>query len=116
MPPITGARTLWSFPFSAGLSAEEKAEMGDSPDFRGIVERVRRSDQAGLSLAPYGLDVQHLHFQAHYAQGEWDHAQEMANAWPVRVSKVVQVCPSVEPDSVQSRGSRSGASLAEVSE
>ncbi len=36
--------------FSAGLSAEEKAEMGDSPDFRGIVEMVRHSDR-GLRLS-----------------------------------------------------------------
>jgi hypothetical protein len=35
--------------------------------------------------------------------------------WPVRVSSVVQVVPSAEPSSVQSRGSRSGASFAEVS-
>jgi hypothetical protein len=34
---------------------------------------------------------------------------------PVRVSTVVHALPSVEPSSVQSRGSRSGASLAEVS-
>ncbi|MBV9792595.1 MAG: AAA family ATPase [Actinobacteria bacterium] len=47
---------------------------------------VQRADETGLSFAPYGLDVQHLHFQAHYAQGAWDHAQELANSWAVRVA------------------------------
>ncbi|HEY0717979.1 MAG TPA: AAA family ATPase, partial [Streptosporangiaceae bacterium] len=49
-------------------------------------EAGRRADETGLTLAPYGLDVQHLHYQAHYAQGTWDHAQELSNAWPVRVA------------------------------
>jgi DNA-binding NarL/FixJ family response regulator len=47
---------------------------------------VQRADEEGLGLAPFGLDLQHLHFQAHYADGEWDHAQELADAYPVRVT------------------------------
>jgi predicted ATPase/DNA-binding CsgD family transcriptional regulator len=62
----------------------DRGELADSA--RVAHQGARQADEAGLSLAPYGLDVQHLHFQAHYAQGEWDHAQEMANAWPVRVA------------------------------
>ena len=46
---------------------------------------VQRADEEGLGLAPFGLDLQHLHFQAHYADGEWDHAQELADGYPVRV-------------------------------
>ena len=46
---------------------------------------VQRADEEGLGLAPFGLDLQHLHFQAHYADGEWDHAQELAAGYPVRV-------------------------------
>jgi DNA-binding CsgD family transcriptional regulator len=48
---------------------------------------VQRADAAGLGLAPYGLDLKHLHFQAHYADGCWDHAQEVADEFPVRVAR-----------------------------
>jgi DNA-binding CsgD family transcriptional regulator len=48
---------------------------------------VKRADAEGLGLAPYGLDVQHLHFQAHYADGAWDHAEELARTFPVWVTK-----------------------------
>ena len=50
----------------------------------------RGSDWAeaeGLSLAPFGLDLQHLHFQAHYADGDWDHARHLADGFPVRVTR-----------------------------
>jgi DNA-binding NarL/FixJ family response regulator/tetratricopeptide (TPR) repeat protein len=45
-----------------------------------------RAKQAGLNLAPFGLDVQHLHFQCHFADGKWDHAQEIADGWAIRVT------------------------------
>ena len=48
---------------------------------------VKRAETEGLGLAPYGLDVQHLHFQAHYADGAWDHAEEIARSFPVWVTK-----------------------------
>jgi len=47
---------------------------------------VTRADEEGLGLAPFGMDLQHLHFQAHYANGEWDHAQELADGFGVRVT------------------------------
>ena len=47
---------------------------------------VLRSEEEGLGLAPFGSDLQHLHFQAHYLLGEWDHAQELADGFPVRVT------------------------------
>ncbi|HEY2277322.1 MAG TPA: AAA family ATPase [Streptosporangiaceae bacterium] len=62
----------------------ERGELAESA--RVAHEGVRRADATGLTLAPYGLDVQHLHFQAHYAQGAWDHAQELSNDWAVRVA------------------------------
>jgi len=49
-------------------------------------EGTRRANQTGLGLAPYGLDVQHLHFQCHFADGKWDHAQEIADGFPVRAT------------------------------
>ena len=48
---------------------------------------VRRADDEGLGLAPFGYDLQHVHFQAHYAGGEWDHAQELADGFTVRVTR-----------------------------
>jgi DNA-binding CsgD family transcriptional regulator len=62
----------------------ERGELSDSA--RVAHEAVQRADETGLTLAPYGLDVQHLHFQAHYVQGAWDHAQELSNDWAVRVA------------------------------
>jgi DNA-binding CsgD family transcriptional regulator len=51
-------------------------------------EGTKRANQTGLGLAPYGLDVQHLHFQCHYADGKWDHAQEIADGFAVRATSV----------------------------
>jgi DNA-binding CsgD family transcriptional regulator len=48
---------------------------------------VSRAEAEGLGLAPYGYDVQHLHFQAHYADGAWDHAEDIARSFPVWVTK-----------------------------
>ena len=45
------------------------------------------AEAEGLGLAPFGLDLQHLHFQAHFAEGRWDHAQELADGFPVRVTR-----------------------------
>jgi DNA-binding CsgD family transcriptional regulator len=45
------------------------------------------AEAEGLSLAPFGLDLQHLHFQAHYADGDWDHARQLADGFPVRVTR-----------------------------
>ena len=49
-------------------------------------EGTTRAQQAGLNLAPFGIDVQHLHFQCHFADGNWDHAQEIADGFAIRVT------------------------------
>jgi DNA-binding CsgD family transcriptional regulator len=51
-------------------------------------EGTNRANDTGLGLAPYGLDVQHLHFQCHFADGKWDHAQAIADGFPVRVTSI----------------------------
>jgi DNA-binding CsgD family transcriptional regulator len=51
-------------------------------------EGTQRARQTGLSMAPFGLDLQHLHFQCHFADGKWDHAQEIADGFPVRVTNI----------------------------
>jgi DNA-binding CsgD family transcriptional regulator len=53
-------------------------------------EGTRRAAAAGLSLAPYGLDLRYLHYLAHYADGKWDHAQEIADSFPVRVTSAAE--------------------------
>jgi DNA-binding NarL/FixJ family response regulator len=49
-------------------------------------EGVVRASHSGLNFAPYGLDLHHLHFQCHFGDGQWDHAQEIANGFAVRVT------------------------------
>jgi DNA-binding CsgD family transcriptional regulator/tetratricopeptide (TPR) repeat protein len=49
-------------------------------------EGGKAADAAGLGLAPYGLDLQYLHYLAHYADGCWNHAQELADGFGVRVT------------------------------
>jgi DNA-binding CsgD family transcriptional regulator len=48
----------------------------------------------GLGLAPFGWDLQHLHFQAHFSDGRWDHAQELADRFPVRVTRQAEAALS----------------------
>jgi len=48
----------------------------------------RRADDEGLGLAPYGLDLRYLHFQACFLSGQWDHAQRLADGFPVRVTSL----------------------------
>jgi DNA-binding CsgD family transcriptional regulator len=49
-------------------------------------EGFTRASHTGLNLAPYGLDLQHLHFQCHFGDGQWDHAQEIADGFAMRVT------------------------------
>jgi DNA-binding CsgD family transcriptional regulator/tetratricopeptide (TPR) repeat protein len=42
--------------------------------------------EAGLAMALYGYDLQYLHYLAHYNQGEWVHAQEIADGFALRVT------------------------------
>ncbi|HMH89786.1 MAG TPA: AAA family ATPase [Streptosporangiaceae bacterium] len=42
--------------------------------------------EAGLAMAPYGYDLQYLHYLAHYNEGDWEHAQEIADGFALRVT------------------------------
>jgi DNA-binding CsgD family transcriptional regulator len=67
--------------------ARAHLELGDLAAGAAVAhEAGLRAMQGGLNMAPYGLDVQHLHFQCHYAAGKWDHAQEIADGFAVRVT------------------------------
>ena len=68
--------------------AEERLVRGELTEAATIADAgVERAEAEGLGLAPFGLDLQHLHFQAHYADGAWDHAQNVADGFPVRVTR-----------------------------
>ncbi len=45
-----------------------------------------RAEQAGLGMAQYGIDLQYVHYLAHFADGRWDHAQEIADGFAIRVT------------------------------
>ncbi len=53
-------------------------------------EGGKRASQAGLNLAPFGLDLQHLHFQCHFADGKWGHAQQITDGFAVRVTSIAE--------------------------
>ncbi|MGD0376916.1 MAG: AAA family ATPase [Streptosporangiaceae bacterium] len=51
---------------------------------------MRLAADAGLGLAPDGLDLTYLHYLAHYADGDWDHAQDLADGFAVRVTSIAE--------------------------
>jgi DNA-binding NarL/FixJ family response regulator len=51
---------------------------------------VHLAERTGLSMAPFGLDLQYLHYLAHYSDGDWDHAQQIADRFAVRVAGVAE--------------------------
>jgi DNA-binding NarL/FixJ family response regulator len=68
--------------------AMELMARGELAEAASLAHRgVEWAEAEGLGLAPFGLDLQHLHFQAHFADGHWDHAQELADGFPVRVTR-----------------------------
>ncbi|HTR93028.1 MAG TPA: AAA family ATPase [Trebonia sp.] len=68
--------------------AAERLSRGELAEAAGVAHRgAEWAEAEGLGLAPFGLDLQHLHFQAHFADGHWDHAQELADGFPVRVTR-----------------------------
>ena len=71
------------------LLAEQHQARGELAEAARIAQQgERRADSEGLGLAPYGMDLRHLHFQARFLLGEWDHAQRLADGFPVRVTSL----------------------------
>jgi len=71
--------------------ARSQLESGDLAGSAATAHQgTERADAAGLGLAPYGLDLQYLHYLAHYADGCWDHAQELADGFGVRVTTMAE--------------------------
>jgi DNA-binding CsgD family transcriptional regulator/tetratricopeptide (TPR) repeat protein len=72
---------------SAYHLARAHLERGDLATSGAVAwEGTKRAIQTGVDMSPYGVDLQHLHFQCHFADGKWDHAQEIADGFPVRVT------------------------------
>jgi DNA-binding CsgD family transcriptional regulator len=68
--------------------AQERLVRGELAEAASVAHRGEEWAEAeGLGLAPFGLDLRHLHFQAHFTDGCWDHAQELADGFPVRVTR-----------------------------
>ena len=68
-----------------------RLERGDIADAAETAHQgVRRAESAGLGLAPYGLDLQYMHYLAHFADGCWDHAQELADGFGIRVTTAAE--------------------------
>jgi DNA-binding CsgD family transcriptional regulator len=53
-------------------------------------EGVQRAEDAGVGLAPYGYDLQYVHYLAHYQAGEWNHAQELTDGFVTRVTSAAE--------------------------
>ena len=53
-------------------------------------EGTATAQGAGLGLAQYGIDLQYVHYLAHFADGRWDHAQEIADGFAVRVTNAAE--------------------------
>jgi DNA-binding NarL/FixJ family response regulator len=51
---------------------------------------VHLAEQTGLSLAPFGEGLNYLHYLAHFADGDWDHAQAIADRFALRVTNVAE--------------------------
>jgi DNA-binding CsgD family transcriptional regulator len=71
--------------------ARTQLEWGDLDAASAVAHAgLRVATDAGLGLAPYGLDLQYLHYLAHYADGDWNHAQQLADGFPVRVTSIAE--------------------------
>jgi DNA-binding CsgD family transcriptional regulator len=51
---------------------------------------MHRVREAGLGLAPYGLDLQYMHYLAHYSDGSWDHAAQLTAGFTVQVTSIAE--------------------------
>jgi len=71
--------------------ARTHLERGDLADASKTAHQgLQLAEEAGVGLGPYGLDLQYTHYLAHYADGDWDHAQQVADGFVVRVTSVAE--------------------------
>jgi DNA-binding CsgD family transcriptional regulator/tetratricopeptide (TPR) repeat protein len=81
---------------AAFQKARMHLERGDLADAAATAhEGLDRAVQAGLSRLPYALDLQFMHFLTHFADGDWDHAADLADGFAVRVTTAREALLSV---------------------
>ena len=69
--------------------AEQHQVRGELAEAAQIAQQGElRAESEGLGLAPYGMDLRHLHFQARFLLGQWEEAQRLADGFPVRVTSL----------------------------
>jgi DNA-binding CsgD family transcriptional regulator len=74
--------------FQLSRTQLERGDLADASET--AHEGLRLAEEAGLGLAPYGLDLKYTHYLVHYADGDWDHAQQDADGFVVRVTSVAE--------------------------
>jgi len=74
--------------FQLSRSQLERGDLGEAAAT--AHEGFSQAETAGLALAPYGLDLQYTHYLAHYQDGCWDHAQELADGFGIRVGTAAE--------------------------
>jgi DNA-binding NarL/FixJ family response regulator len=68
-----------------------RLERGDLAEAATVAhEGFSRAEKAGLARAPYGTDLQYQHYLAHYGDGDWNHAQQLADGFSVRVTTMAE--------------------------
>jgi predicted ATPase/DNA-binding CsgD family transcriptional regulator len=71
--------------------ARLQLEQGDLAAAASVAHQgTARAQGAGLGMAQYGIDLQYVHYLAHFADGRWDHAQQIADGFVVRVTNVAE--------------------------
>src|ERR1019366_7317538 len=71
--------------------ARVQLERGDIADASTTAHQgLLRAESAGPGLAPYGLDLQYMHYLAHFADGWWDPARELADGFGIRVTTAAE--------------------------
>jgi DNA-binding CsgD family transcriptional regulator len=71
--------------------ARVQLEQGDLAAAAHIAHQgTARAQGAGLGMAQYGIDLQYVHYLAHFADGRWDHAQGIADGFAVRVTNAAE--------------------------
>ncbi len=71
--------------------ARVQLEQGDLAAAARVAHQgTARAQGAGLGMAQYGIDLQYIHYLAHFADGRWDHAQEIADGFATRVTNAAE--------------------------
>jgi DNA-binding CsgD family transcriptional regulator len=95
---VTGARAVQLASASDRAGVELRARMLlariqlESGDLAAASETAhlgeQRAQRAGLTMAPFGIDLHYLHYLSHVAEGCWAHARDLTDRFAVRPANV----------------------------